>query len=328
MMLLKFFRGSAPAVLFATILTALLIWSKSFFLLESSPLVHETGMPLYNLLIGLFGDNLLLEKIAAFVITSASAFYLIHLNTKHIIIKHRSYLLALFYIVLSSAYIPLQYINPALVATPFLILAIDNLLGIYEGKDFLDRLFKAGFLLGIGSLIYLPLASFLILAFIGVIILNNSGARQWFSLLFGFIAPWFLMFSYFFLRYESVEGLTSLISNILTPAVTFSLQDTCFIVFYSFSALLLIFSSLYALRDLSTQKISVRKFYILFAWIIVFSAGVSILTSFSSIEMLYIGAIPVAFIMANYFSFARNRFWPELFLTLLLALSVGCQFIQ
>ncbi|HCY00362.1 MAG TPA: hypothetical protein DG754_09510, partial [Bacteroidales bacterium] len=203
-MLLKFFKGLTPAILATIILTSLLIWGKSLFSTEVFSFYFDNyPMPLYVLIKGLMGEHTLIEKIVALIITIASALYLIQLNTKHILIKYRTYLPVLLYIIFTSSFIPLQRINPAVFASPFLILATDNLLSSYEGKNSLDHFFRASFYIGIGSMIYLPLAAFIILASISLIILNNTGIRQWFVVLFGFITPWFFAFIYYFVWHNS-----------------------------------------------------------------------------------------------------------------------------
>ena len=111
-MLLKFFKGSTPAILVTIILASLLIWAKSLFSVQNVSFYFDSyPMPLYVLIKSLMGGNILIEKIAALTITVLSGFYLIQLNTKHILIKYRTYLPALIYILFTSSFIPLQRIK-------------------------------------------------------------------------------------------------------------------------------------------------------------------------------------------------------------------------
>jgi hypothetical protein len=326
-MLLKFFKGLTPAILATIILTSLLIWGKSLFSTEVFSFYFDNyPMPLYVLIKGLMGEHTLIEKIVALIITIASALYLIQLNTKHILIKYRTYLPVLLYIIFTSSFIPLQRINPAVFASPFLILATDNLLSSYEGKNSLDHFFRASFYIGIGSMIYLPLAAFIILASISLIILNNTGIRQWFVVLFGFITPWFFAFIYYFVWHNSSGMLFKIIGQSLLPIGEGIFHGIAFTVFYSFIGLLLVISLLFLLRNLPTQKINIRKYYSLFIWMVLFSAILVLFSSFSSIEMVYLAAIPSTFIIANYFTFAKSKFWTELFFSIMLVLTIAIQF--
>lgn len=326
-MLLSVFKRSSASILLATIITTLLIWGKSIYSPQPILYFQHYEMPLFALVVGLLNGKAWLSVLVAIAFTMLSAFYLIFLNTRHIIIKQRSYLPALIFIIIASTFAPLQAINPAMLATPFLIFSTNYLFGIYEGKNSLDRLFRGGLLLGIGSLFYLPFVIFLLFAFIGIIILGNANIRQWFSLIFGFIAPWAFTFAYYFLRFGSVESLVQIIVNtFVTAPVSYDL-NLCFIIFYSFIGLLGIIASLFLIQSMSTQKISVRKFYALLLWVIPIAIGVILLTGFSSIEMIYIIAFPSAIFIANYFSTARNKFWPKFLFTILLLSSIACQFI-
>lgn len=325
--MLSVFKRSSASILIATIVSTLIIWGKTIYFPQPLIYFHNYEMPLFALVVELLNGQALLSVLVAIAFTLLSAFYLIFLNTRHIIIKQRSYLPALLFIIIASIFAPLQAINPAMLAAPFLVFSTNYLFGIYEGKNSLDRLFRAGLLLGIGSLFYLPFVIFLLFSFIGIIILGNANIRQWFSLLFGFMAPWAFTFTYYFLRFDTVESLVEIIlSTFVTTPASYEI-NLCFIIFYSFIGLLGIVASLFLIQSLSTQKISVRKFYALLVWAILIAIGVILLTGFSSIEMIYVVAFPSAIIIANYFSTARNRFWPKFLFTILLLGSFACQFI-
>lgn len=327
-MLLKFFKGSTPAILATIILTSLLIWGKSLFSPEVfSFYFDDYPMPLYALFKGLMGEHILIEKIVTLIITIASALYLIQLNTKHILIKYRTYLPVLLYILFTSSFIPLQRINPAVFASPFLILATDNLLSSYESRNSLDRFFRASFYIGVGSLIYLPLAIFIALAFLSLIILNNTGIRQWLAVLFGFITPWFFAFIYYFVWQNSARTLFKIIAQSLIPIGENHSYGVAFTIFYPFIGLLLVISLLFLLRNLPTQKINIRKYYSLFFWMVLLSGVLVLFSTFSSIEMVYLAAVPSTFIIANYFTFAKSKFWTELFFSIMLAITILIQFL-
>lgn len=327
-MLLKFFKSSTPGILVAIIAMSFLIWAKSIFSSQLFSFDFDSyPMPLYVLIKNLMGGNILIEKIIALIITIASALYLIQLNTKHILIKYRTYLPALLYILFASSFVPLQRINPAVFASPFLILAIDNLLSSYENKNPLDRFFKASFLIALGSLIYLPLGVFIILVFISLIILNNNGIRQWLTVLFGFITPWLLALIYYFVWHSSPEMLFTIVSHALAPIGIIGYYGLAFTVFYSFVSFLLLISLFFLLGNLPTQKINIRKYYSLFIWMGLFSAVIALFLAFSSIEIVYLAAIPSTFVIANYFTFAKSKFWSELFFSILLILTALVQFL-
>jgi hypothetical protein len=175
-------------------------------------------------------------------------------------------------------------------------------------------------------MIYLPLAVFIVLAFLSIIILNNSGIRQWFAVLFGFITPWFFAFIYYVVWHDSTGMLFKIIAQSLIPIGDNHFYGVAFTVFYSFIALLLVVSLLFLLGNLPTQKINIRKYYSLFIWMVLLSAILVLFSTFSSIEMVYLAAVPSTFIIANYFTFAKSKFWAELFFSIMLAITIAIQF--
>jgi len=326
-MLLKFFKGSAPSVIAVIIVLSVLLWLKSFINPTNTTFYFDDySMPLYALLKTVTRGNLMLEIAISFTFTLISALYLIQINTKHILIKYRTYLPALLYIVLASSFTPLQRLNPAVISSLFIIIAIEYILS-YEKRNSLDSFFRANFFIGIGSLIYLPMALFVIPVFISLIILNSTGIRQWLSAFFGFIAPWFFAFVYYYVWHNSSDMLFAIISESLTPIKTSTFYGVPFSVFYSFIGLLLILSVFFLLGNLPTQKINIRKYYSVLIWLVLFSAVIAFFSPFSSIEIVYIAALPSSFIIANFFTFAKNKFWTELFFWILLIVSASLQFI-
>ena len=327
-MLLKFFKGSAPSVIAVIIVLSVLLWLKSFINPAYAPFYFDDySMPLYALLKTVTRGNLMLEIAISFTFTLISALYLIQINTKHILIKYRTYLPALLYIVLASSFTPLQRLNPAVISSIFILIAIEYILSTYEKRNSLDSFFRANFFIGIGSLIYLPMALFVIPVFISLIILNSTGIRQWLSAFFGFIAPWFFAFVYYYVWHNSSDMLFAIISESLTPIKTSTFYGVPFSVFYSFIGLLLILSVFFLLGNLPTQKINIRKYYSVLIWLVLFSAVIAFFSPFSSIEIVYIAALPSSFIIANFFTFAKNKFWTELFFWILLIVSASLQFI-
>jgi hypothetical protein len=100
-----------------------------------------------------------------------------------------------------------------------------------------------------------------------------------------------------------------------------------FTAFYSISGLLLIITSIYLLRSFPSQKISTRKFHGIILWFILVSSLIAFFSKFSSIEIIYLAAIPATFIFSSFFTFSRNRFWPEFFFTTLAVVAVLMQFL-
>lgn len=109
----------------------------------------------------------------------------------------RGYLAALTYLVVGSLTSDLDALSPLLLGHTFIVFALSALLPTSrEGYDN-RRLFRAGFLVGLAALCYLPLALFVLLGFFAVLIFAASSFRSALLLMCGFLSPYALVATVF-----------------------------------------------------------------------------------------------------------------------------------
>ncbi|UOQ75364.1 hypothetical protein MUN84_11550 [Hymenobacter sp. 5516J-16] len=110
---------------------------------------------------------------------------------------------ALTYLLIGSLTTDLDTMSPLLLGHSFLIAALSALLPTSrEGYDN-RRLFRAGFLVGVGALCYLPLALFLLVGLFAVIVFAANSFRSFLLLVCGFLFP-YAVATTFFLYTESL----------------------------------------------------------------------------------------------------------------------------
>jgi len=115
----------------------------------------------------------------------------------------RGFVGALVYLLLASVTSDLDTMSPLLLGHTFIILSLSALLPTSrEGYDN-RRLFRAGFLIGVAALCYLPLALFLVVGLFAVIIFAANSFRSFLLLLCGFLFP-YAVAATFFLYAESL----------------------------------------------------------------------------------------------------------------------------
>ncbi|QKG53877.1 hypothetical protein [Hymenobacter sp. BRD67] len=109
----------------------------------------------------------------------------------------RGFLAALTYLVVGSLSSELDTLTPLLIGHTFLIFALSALLPTSrEGYDN-RRLFRAGFLIGLAALCYLPLALFVGLGLFAVLIFAANSFRSSLLLICGFLSPYALLATVF-----------------------------------------------------------------------------------------------------------------------------------
>lgn len=102
----------------------------------------------------------------------------------------RGYIVALTYLLVASVSTDLDTLSPLLLGQTSIVFALSALLPtLREGYDN-RRLFRAGFLIGLGALSFLPLALFLVVGLFAVIIFAANSFRSFLLLVCGFLFPY------------------------------------------------------------------------------------------------------------------------------------------
>lgn len=325
-MLLKFFKKQLSSVSSAIILVGVVSWLVSFVNPQAANGFENYQMPLYSLVAYYIPAQTFLSKLFAFTMVVVNSIFLMQLNTRFILIKNRTYLPALFYILICSGITCLQGMNPPVIASFFIILATFNLFASVDTKT-LDKLFKSGFFVTIAGLFYLPALAVIVLLFLGIVILNVRGVRPWFSAIAGFTTPLFFTYFYFYLFTDTPTALYTVVENTFNfiPLHTFASIGIAYHVFTAYLILLTLISVVFLLGAMAVQKIVIRKYFGILLWLLFGILAVVIFSVATSVEAIILLAIPLSFFLSFFFNFSRNRFWSEL---LFIILVVGVLSLQ
>ncbi len=144
-----------------------------------------------------WGRPLLLYRALALGLLLAQALRLNSVLNRAGVHAERGYLASLTYLVVASLTTDLDTLSPLLVGHTFIILSLSALLPTSrEGYDN-RRLFRAGFLIGLAALCYLPLGLFVALGLFAVLIFAANSFRSGLLLVCGFLSPYALLATVF-----------------------------------------------------------------------------------------------------------------------------------
>jgi len=326
-MLLKFFKQTLPQIIIVIIVLAILIWLKSF-LTDSvfSFYFDSIKMPFYDFITKWLHEGLFKSSLISFVVMLITAFLLLQINSKHIVIKQRTYLPAFFFVILASGFLPVQRINPAIFSSFFLVFAIDHILSIYHKESVLDNLYRAGFFIALASLFYAPSIFYIVAVFLSLISIRTFNIREWIVPIIGLLTPWFFFFFYhYFVNSDLTISYRVIVYNLFTEINPIS-SGVLFYSFIGYSIILFMITGIFLLNSLPNQKISVRKYHGVFFWFNLVTALIVLFIPACSIEILYVAVIPVSFQFAHYFTLSNRKFWPSFLFFLLLGIVALLQF--
>jgi hypothetical protein len=326
-MLIKFFRGAGPAEVFLIFLTAAGVWAGAFVHphLSVSGNYDTNPMPLYRLLQMALHENALYGVIFSFLLVLLMSFLVVNFNTSQFFINERTFLPAIVYILLTGLFPSHQLLNPVLPASIFLMIAIRRIMDAYRIAGTAFNFFDASLLIGTGSLFYANLVWFELLVIIGIIILRTGNIKELIISLIGFITPPILTVGVYYALGKNIHEL---------PAV---LYDNLFLLPEQFKftplvitglillGLIILISTIHLLSLLSNKKIKSRKTFSEFIWALVISFVVFFAIPSASVELIWIVAIPISYIMAHFFIFSKKKLIPEIFFAVLFIIIIGMQ---
>ncbi len=244
--MLRFFKSSLPAQLLALLLLLLalrlpLLWlglpvtAAELRALLVGERLHGGALPYRDLYDGtaplaaaffagldaVLSRPVGLYRVVALALLLVQALRLNLVLNRYDVHPERGYVAALTYLLVGSVSTDLDTLSPLLLGHTFIVFALSALLPTSrEGYDN-RRLFRAGFLIGLGALCYLPLSLFVLVGLFAVVIFAPNSFRNSLLLLCGFFFPYALVVTFFlytgalpgFGRFHLQPGLTDLIAS-------------------------------------------------------------------------------------------------------------------
>ena len=326
-MLLRFFRSTGSQMIIFIPFLGILLWLHPIIAIpQSSYFFDSQPMPLYQWVTRVFPFHSFLGTMLTLSFVIIQGFLLVRLNTRFIFINNRTYLPALLFVILTASVIEVQRLNPVIFSGFFLLLALERLFESFRRDRLANEIFSASFFIAIGSLFY-PFVIFLLLViWIGIAILRPFNWREWFFTILGLGTPFFFVFSYYYLVYNDASLFLSSFFDqfhVKHEYLSYRLPLITLLIYVMF---LLLLSSQFIIKSFQGKKILQRKAFTLFFWLFFNILGIYLFIPQASVELIYFLALPLSYLLANYFVLMRSLFWGNIFLLVLLGLIVWNQF--
>ena len=116
----------------------------------------------------------------------------------HGLLGKPTYLPSLMYVTAGSLLSPFLIISPGLVCNFMILWMIEKFLSIYKRDEVGSVMYDLGMIVALGTLIYFPFISMLVVVWISLIIFRPFNWREWFTVITGFITIFFFLAVYYF----------------------------------------------------------------------------------------------------------------------------------
>ncbi len=321
-MLQRLFSGDKLVNAFMIVILGALLWIPSFMTLKTSAFYYPVRpMPFYGILAHGFEGHVFLSKIFAFLFLIFQSIMIVRLNARFILIQQRTFLPAFFFMLITAFYMPLLNFSEAIFGSFFFIFMLDLLFSTYKQEPNTYRFFEAGLLLGIASLFYARLIYFLPFIWIVAVIIRPFFWREWLYPVLGVILPYlFIIIISYVAGSAPFSILITLKQNLTTYYGSFQVNLNNFMV-TGFVFLLIFIASIYMLRVYQFKKIYIRNYYMIFFWLFVSSLLFFVLTRFDT-GIVYVFAVPVSFILSNFFVNGRKTLGNRILFGVVLVLFI------
>ena len=309
-MLLRLIKTNrkAGSFLFALLILGICLiqvkWPHSFPFIEG-----EENYVFFGLIYQLLKDHLLLSAIVVSLLLLINGLVLFRIYRKYLFPSSWSMLPGILFVLLTAGMPEYETLHPVWFAMVFFIFGIDRIFLSFDIRKPYNNIFIAGFFLSLGSLFYFNLL-LILPAFImgGRIMARDAGWREPFLVFLGSLVPWIFVFSIYFLL-DNTAGLVQGIDlNFLTPKENI-LKNVPALVFLGILGLLTIAGSFTILKQYAEEKVKFRRFFLFFFLLFISAVLSFLLVPAVSFEIFILAAVPVTFLLSNYFeSFQRFRF--------------------
>ena len=329
-MFLRLFRGTGPGAMMLIFISACLVWLNAGLeprLPESFHYDYDP-MPLYSLMRSLAMMSSTWSTIFSFILVLLMTFLLVNFNTVFFFINERTFLPSVIYVLLTGLFPSYQVFNPVLPATLLLMIALRRIMDAYRRNGTAYNFFDASILISTGSLIYANLIWFGLLSLVGIALLRTVSLKEVLLALLGLCTPPAITTGIFYVAGKDLGALLSTAKyNLFGDAGSyyFSRVTVAGLVVIGLVVLISVF---YLFSVINSKKIRSRKTFWLIIWVLLISLAVYFTVPSVSVEVIYIAAIPVSYLLSHYFVFSKKKLLPEIFFTAIIITTAAIQILS
>lgn len=329
MILLRLFKNDRAPGAGAMILLLIAIFIPSFIKdlgpAGSEALAPSVAMPFYKLIFGAIHTLPVLHHFVAMLIIMLMSYLLIRVGVRDQLLQQRSVMPAIFFVLFTAALPEARLVSPALIGSLFYLISFIILFAVHDKEADTLSVFTASLILALGSMFCLKLIWFVPLIWVSLWTLRPV---TWRELMYPVLA-YFILALFLFTWYWGVMDNGSALAPLLAENLGFSGEIPGFhfsvYILYGYLLLLVAIASLYIINRFQSRKTVTQNIYQVMFYM--FLAGVLFFVFIARFEpgSLVFMAIPLTFVLSNYFHRKKSPWIHEIVLWILLGLVVYVQ---
>ncbi|MCK4991096.1 MAG: hypothetical protein KAS29_11445, partial [Bacteroidales bacterium] len=329
MILLRIFKNNRATGTAGIILLLLAIFVPSFIdaFGASGPeeLLPYSGMPFYNLIFGAIHKVPVLNHLVTMLTMMLIAYTLIRIGVRDQLLQQRSLMPAVFFILFAAALPEARQVSPALIGSLFYLLCFAILFEVQDKKPDTLSIFVASLILVLGSMFYLKLIWFVPLIWISLWTMRSVTWRELFYPVVAYVLLALLLFTWFWGIHANGAGFVELVQKNMVISGAFEPNHLSVFILYGFMLLLVLIASIYMANRFRTMKTVAQKIYqVMFYMFLAALLFYHFIARIDPANLVFI-AIPLTFVLSNYFHRKKSPWIHEIIIWILLGLVVYVQ---
>ncbi len=314
-MIIKFFKDKYFIQFAALFLLIAILWIDE--ILNPSVLQFSSDSANFFGLMGILKTYPIVIVVFSILLLLFQAIVLNQVLENHRLMERNQLLTAAVYILIISSSPILTNPFGVLLTNFILIIQLNVVLNIYGKKEPLRQIFDAAFLIGIASLLHLPVIIFIIFLWACLVLYQLFTWREWLISIIGITIPHLFAGTYFYWTgsFETEFNTVTTFFTQIHPLVFTG--GIYFYIVWGFLTLLTFISLTQISRGLTQSTISIRKKYRVIVIFLIAAFVSAIIAGEMLMAHLVIAAIPISAFIALYLSKTKKTFIPEIIVILL-----------
>jgi len=210
-----------PSIPLAALLVVccLAIWISTFLGGRFNTLPNQSTILVQNIQTIIL-PNTLLSNLVSLLFTLANAFLLAQINNRFTIIRNRTFLPIVIFLLLMSTWSETHASNGSHISLTLFILALFHFFSMSRDKKASEQAFMGSFLISVSSIFINPLIYMIPICLIGFMIFQSFSLRTFLAAIFGTVSPWIIYLS---IRYLLFPDSFFLQAFMVIPTIDLSL---------------------------------------------------------------------------------------------------------
>lgn len=286
--------------------------------------------PLYTffcaLLAFVFNHIKVVSVVVAGVLVFLQALIINTTFQKNSAFQESNFVPAALYVLFLSTDSSLFYLSPSLMASTFILLAIDKVFVHLKYRGTEENILTTGFLIGLAAMCYLP--TFFLLPVVIIIYLLYSGTltRRYFLMLYGFCFSVLLFWIYFLAFDTGKDFLSAYFTNVFQASLPNQRLINQLLITFGLGAVLSLYSAGRGFRAASQTNHQILM-YRSMVWLMIMGISFLWFDSNSSVMSLIPAVTPFAFFSTHFLLTRSKRWFSESVFLLVLSSSLLLLFL-